>query len=75
MFAPLLAGVMRAVVAGVVFAGFKMLVRSLNREIAEPVKRQRITRASARILVEEERDWGEPEIAHSHQAGARTKPE
>ncbi len=74
MFAPILAGVARAVIAWTVFAGFKMLVRSLNREIAEPVKRQRITRASARILVEEEKHWGEPEIAQSQQAGAPTDP-
>ena len=61
MFAPILAGVARAVVAGIVFAGFKRLVRSLNRELAEPVKPQRITRARARILVEGDRDWSERE--------------
>jgi hypothetical protein len=60
MFAPILAGVARAVVAWTVFTGFKMLVRSLNREIAAPIKPQRITRARARILVEGERDWSEP---------------
>ena len=74
MLAPVLAGVMRAVVAWAVFTGFKMLVRSLNRELPEPVKPQRITRASARILVEDEKNWGGPETAHSHQSGARTEP-
>jgi hypothetical protein len=59
MFAPILAGVARAVIAGIVFSGFKMLVRSLNREIAAPVKRQRIT-ARARILTDGEKDWSEP---------------
>jgi len=62
MFAPILAGVARAVVAWTVFTGFKMLVRSLNREIAAPVKPQRIT-ARARILTEEAGDWSEPEAA------------
>ena len=62
MFAPILAGVARAVIAGIVFSGFKMLVRSLNREIAPPVKRQRIT-ARARILTEEAKDWSERETA------------
>jgi hypothetical protein len=75
MVAPLLAGVMRAVVAWAVFSGFKMLVRSLNRELAEPVKPQRITRAKARILVEGDKDWSEPETAHTHRTGARTNPE
>jgi hypothetical protein len=71
MFAPILAGVARAVIAGIVFSGFKMLVRSLNnREIAEPEKRQRITRARARI-VEGDGDWSESETAHSHQNGRR----
>ena len=59
MFAPILAGVARAVIAGIVFSGFKMLVRSLNREIAPPPKRQRIT-ARARILTKEAGDWSEP---------------
>jgi hypothetical protein len=75
MFAPILAGVARAVVAGIVFAGFKRLVRSLNRELAEPVRPRRITKARARILTEGEGDWGEPESAHAHQNGARTKSE
>jgi hypothetical protein len=75
MFAPILAGVARAVVAWTVFTGFKMLVRSLNREIAEPVKPRRINRASARILLEGEGDWGEPETTRSHQTGAHTKSE
>jgi hypothetical protein len=75
MFAPILAGVARAVIAGIVFSGFKMLVRSLNnREIAEPVKRQRITRASARILVEEDGVWSEPGTARSREPGARADP-
>ena len=73
MFAPILAGVARAVVAWTVFTGFKMLVRSLNREIAPPVKRQRIT-ARARILTEEARDWSEPEAASSPHTGARVDP-
>jgi hypothetical protein len=75
MFAPILAGLARAVVAWTVFTGFKMLVRSLNREIAEPVKPRRITRASARILSQDEGRWAEPKTAHSHQTGARTKSE
>lgn len=74
MFAPILAGVARAIIAGIVFSGFKMLVRSLNQEIAAPVKPQRIT-ARARILTEEAGDWSEPETAHSRQNGARTKSE
>ena len=74
MFAPILAGVARAVVAWTVFTGFKMLVRSLNRELAEPVKPRRITRARARILTEADKDWTEPETAHSHQTGARADP-
>jgi hypothetical protein len=69
MFAPILAGVARAVVAWTVFTGFKMLVRSLNREIAAPVKPQRIT-ARARILTEEAGDWSEPETTHSRQNGS-----
>jgi len=75
MFAPILAGVARAIVAWTVFTGFKMLVRSLNREIAEPAKPRRITRASARILSQDEGRWTEPKTAHSHQTGARTKSE
>lgn len=75
MFAPILAGVTRAVIAWTVFTGFKMLVRSLNRELPEPVKRQRITKARARILTEGARDWSEPEVADSHQTGARPRPE
>jgi hypothetical protein len=74
MIAPILAGVARAVIAGIVFSGFKMLVRSLNREIAEPVRPQRITRARARILLEGERDWDEAETPGSHQRGARADP-
>ena len=62
MFAPLLAGVMRAVVAGMVFAGFKMLLSYLNRELVQPVQRERIRRASARILAEEEMPWSESEV-------------
>ena len=69
MFAPILAGVARAVIAGIVFSGFEMLVRSLNREIPAPAKRQRIT-ARARILTEEAKDWAEPETVHSRQNGA-----
>jgi hypothetical protein len=76
MFAPILAGVARAVIAGIVFSGFKMLVRSLNnREIAESVKPKRITRARARILVEGDRDWSESETGHAHQNGARERSE
>ena len=71
MFAPILAGVARAVVAWTVFTGFKMLVRSLNRELAPPVKPQRIT-ARARILTEEAGDWNE--AAGSHHKGARVDP-
>lgn len=74
MFAPILAGIARAVVAWTVFTGFKMLVRSLHRELAEPVKPQRITRARARILTEGDKDWSEPETARSHQTGARSDP-
>jgi hypothetical protein len=61
MFAPILAGVARAVIAGIVFSGFKMLVRSLNRQIDEPVKPPRITRARARILVEKDGVWSDQE--------------
>jgi hypothetical protein len=75
MFAPILAGVARAVIAGIVFSGFKMLVRSLNRELAAPVQPRKITRARARILVEEDGVWREPASADSHQAGARAKSE
>jgi hypothetical protein len=71
MIAPILAGVARAVVAGIVFAGFKRLVRSLNRELAETAKPPRITRARARILAEGDKDWSEPETAHSQQTGER----
>jgi len=74
MFAPILAGVARAVIAGIVFSGFKMLVRSLNRQLAEPVQPRRITRARARILVEEDGVWSEPGPARSHQTGARSEP-
>jgi hypothetical protein len=74
MFAPILAGVARAVIAGIVFSGFKMLVRSLNRELAEPVKPRRITRARARILVEEDGVWSEPGTARSQEPGARDDP-
>ena len=69
ILAPILAGVARAVVAGIVFAAFKRMVRSLDRELAAPVKPPRITRARARILTEGERDWSEHEAAHSHQTG------
>lgn len=75
MFAPILAGVARAVIAGIVFSGFKMLVRSLNRELAAPPKPARITRARARILVEGDKDWSESDTGHAHQNGARTKSE
>ena len=75
MFAPILAGVARMVIAGIVFSGFKMLVRSLNRELTEPVRPPRITRARARILTEGEKDWTEPEVASSHHhTGARADP-
>jgi hypothetical protein len=74
MFAPILAGVARAVVAWTVFTGFKMLVRSLNRELPAPAKRQRIT-ARARILTEEARDWSEPQTGQAHRSGARAESE
>jgi len=74
MFAPILAGVARAVVAWTVFTGFKVLVRSLNREIAAPVKPQRIT-ARARILTEEAGDWSDPHTGHAYQSGARAESE
>jgi hypothetical protein len=70
ILAPILAGVARAVIAGIVFSGFKMLARSLNRELAEPVHPRRITRARARILVEEGGEWSEPDTARSHTDGS-----
>lgn len=62
IFAPLVTAVMRFVLLWMVFAAFKMIFRWLNRELVEPVKRESIRRASARILVEEERPWGDLEI-------------
>ena len=62
MFAPLVVGVMRVVLVWIVFAVFKMILGWLNRELVQPVKHERIRRASARILVEEEQPWGDLEI-------------
>lgn len=62
MFAPLVTAVMRFVLVWMVFAVFKMIFRWLNRELVQPVKHERVRRASARILVDEEKPWGDLEI-------------
>ena len=50
----------------------KMVVRELRRETAHRVEGERVIRGTARILAEEERRSGEPEIVYGQRIGART---
>lgn len=50
----------------------KMVVRELRRESADRVEGERVIRGTARILAEEEKHSGEPEIVHGYRIGART---
>ena len=69
MFAPVLAMVIRAVIMWMVFEAFKMLLSYLNRELVQPVQRERIRRATARILAEEETPWAEYEVHDTVRKG------
>ena len=62
MFAPFLAGVIRVIVGWIVFALFEMAIGRLYRALTEPVRRRRVIRASARILVEDQKGWGESKV-------------